>query len=84
MTLNKERGDLNFYVDSGVTTHITSNPTKMSQVVPYKGNGVIFVRNEEPLRISIFFFLITVDVRANLRTPCLIPWGPEVNVQVNL
>ena len=56
MTLNKERGDLNFYVDSRVIIHITSNPSKMSQVVPYKGNGEIFVINEEPLRISIFFF----------------------------
>ena len=31
-----------------------------------------------------FFFLITVDVRASLRAPRLIPRGPEVNDRVNL
>lgn len=27
---------------------------------------------------GIFFFLITADARVSLRTPQLIPWGPEV------
>ena len=76
MTLNKERGDLNFYVDSGVTTHITINPTKMSQVVPYKGNGVIFVRNEEPLRISIFFFFDNRGCPGQLTHTLSNPMGP--------
>ena len=35
-------------------------------------------------RIYIYFFFITVDVRASLRAPRLIPRGPEVNDRVNL
>ena len=52
MTLNEEEKDPTFYVDSGATTHITNNPSKMTQITPYKGNDAIFVRNGEALRIS--------------------------------
>ena len=52
MALNEEEKDPTFYVDSGATTHITNNPSKMTQITPYKGNDAIFVRNGEALRIS--------------------------------
>ena len=52
MALNEEEKDPNFYVDSGATTHITNDPGKMSQVIPYKGHDAIFVGNGEALRIS--------------------------------
>ena len=43
MALNEEDKDLNFYVDSGATTHITYDPSKMSEVIPYKGHDAIFL-----------------------------------------
>ena len=52
MALHEEEKDPNFYVDSGVTTHITNDLGKMSQVIPYKGYDAIFVGNGEALRIS--------------------------------
>ena len=52
MALHEEEKDPNFYVDSGATTHITNDPGKMSQVIPYKGHDAIFVGNGEALRIS--------------------------------
>ena len=52
MALTEEEKDPNFYVDSGATAHITNDPGKMSQVIPYKGHDVIFVGNGKALRIS--------------------------------
>ncbi|RVW77775.1 Retrovirus-related Pol polyprotein from transposon RE2 [Vitis vinifera] len=52
MALHEEEKDPNFYVDSGATAHITNDPSKMSQVIPYKGHDAIFVGNGEALRIS--------------------------------
>ena len=52
MALHEEEKDPNFYVDSGATAHITNDPGKMSQVIPYKGHDAIFVGNGEALRIS--------------------------------
>ena len=39
-------------MDLRTTTHITNDPGKMSQVIPYKGHDAIFVGNREALRIS--------------------------------
>ena len=52
MALTEEEKDPNVYVDSGAITHITNDPGKMSQVIPYKGHDVIFVGNGKALRIS--------------------------------
>lgn len=52
MVLNEEDKDPTFYVDLRATTHVTNNPSKMSQVTPHKGNDEIYVRNGDALRIS--------------------------------
>ena len=51
MVLNEDK-DPSFYIGLGERTPIPNNPSKMSQVTIYKGNGVIFVRNGGAIRIS--------------------------------
>ena len=49
-TLNNN--DPSFYMDSGVTTHMTNNVGILSYTKPYKGKDVIYVGNGNKLDIT--------------------------------
>lgn len=50
--LNKKNYDPTFCADLGVISRMANNTSKMSHIVPYKGNDSLYVGNRERLKIT--------------------------------